>query len=360
MNEEPESQVKIFIKKFEKILNLLLSLRLKSKDSFTEDVSFLLEKALDHLKQIDVANSEDHGHSVSIRNQIFKQFFADTLNVTKTSPIHPPIIIFSIKLLNELSNTESRFKKSITASPETFAQIQQIITTPLIENAEVKHELLQFFSSLSKFHSGCEWIWLSGFLQFITTCLEDRAVFIRKTAQELTTEILMSLTGNRKKEVYERLLIPIRTYEAQLNNGLQNRSDGLQLYFSVLENHIEKNFLEKDNRSGSELAELDVEDLLIGVAKKTTSHKCVQMIYSLLVCIYAKCASEESGNEVKIKEWEVKTVGIIQQVLDAQSVATALNVTSKSLFFWSHLSGCKEFQLDLVHIMVSSTSFWGY
>ena len=344
--DSSETTVNVFLRKFDKILNFVLSLRGKT---FSDEVSFLLEKALDHLKVIDTSNTNDDVHSALIETLINKQFFSETLNVATTPLAHVPILIFSIKALNELTNNDRRFHKFISASPDTFHQIHQIVMTAYVDKAEVKHALLEFFLCLSKFHKGREWIWSCGLLQFITQCLEDRAVFIRKTAQELIHNILMLSTTDQTKEMFERLLILMRKHVSELNNK-QNQSDSMEIYLSVLSSYIETNMAENStNSSGSELISLNIEDFLMNLAQSSVDKKLLGNVCSLMVGIYAKCASENASETTR---WKDKTLELIKFVLNKELMQATLMVVSKSLFYWSNLKSNTEFQLGLVHIMV--------
>ena len=347
MKDISESRVNTFLNKFDKLLSFLLTQKGKK---FSKDASLYLEKALDHMKVIDDSNTADDTHSALIEIVAGKQFFAETLRATNASSTPLPVLTFSIKVLSKLSDSEPRFQKSLSEFPETFVQIHENISTTFAEQAEVKQSLLHLFLSLSKFHRGRDWIWNHGLLRFVTQCLDDRAFFVKQAAQELTQQILFSSTANQRREIFERLQISMRGHESQFNSQ-QNQSDRLETYFSVLENYIEKNLAENNtDNSAIELVSLNIEEFLMNLAQSSTNQRFLGKVCSFMVSIYAKCASEKATEN---SIWKKKTLEIIQLVLKKKLMQATLVTVSKSLFYWSYLRDETEFQLDLLHIMVT-------
>lgn len=347
MDEELECSMNVFSTKFDRFLGFLLSSR---GETFTDGISFLLEKALDHLKVANNSFAIKDAYSV-FQTATIKRFFSETLDVT-TSSVNLPILVFSISVLSELSSNQQRFQKSYSEYPEAFLYIQKITSSELIEKTEVKSTLMHFFLSLSKSHEGREWIWSCGLLRFTTQCLEDPAVYIRKPAKELTHTLLMSSTDDQRKEIFERLLILMKKWTI-VSKSQQNQNDFLETYLIVLESYIERNLVEnRTNYSGRELVSLGIEDLLMDLAQNSSNQKFLGQICSLMAGIYAKCAYESA---TEISSWKSKTLEIIQLVVSKDLAQVTLNVVSKSLFFWSYIDH-KEFQLNLIHIMVKSYS----
>lgn len=349
-----------FLKKFDKALQLLNSFSEKSKSNFSENVSFLLDKALDHLKKLETEDEResrdgDLTHTTLIKSQSVKEFFSRTLNVTRAPIIHPPITIFAIKLFTQLTKSEARFRLMMSEANAVFSKIQQLTETTIVENSEIKQTLLSLFLSLASFRGGQDWLWASRMLLFITDCLSDRTIFTRKTARELINSVLPLMDDDPRNVIMAKLLEPVLQAGTKLDHR-QIESDRLKPFFEVLENYLER-CLSSGNLSGklvgSQLLSGDVERALINLVQCAEHEKLLMQAGSLLAAIYAKSASE-LGSEHQ-SSLEEKNLKVIQMILRRAFLRPTLNVVSNSLFFWSRLEGStRKFQMQLVCVMVDT------
>lgn len=352
-----------FLQKFNATLSLLKSFCTKPKASFSENVSFLLDKALDHLKKQGTGNVKigrgEMAHMALIRSKNVKEFFSETLKVSRAPVIHPPIIIFSIQLFTELTSNEARFQLMFAESSSIFPVIQQLTETTIVENSEVKQILLGLFLCLSKFKSGQQWLWSSGALVFIVDSLSDRTIFTRKTAQELMNLILPIMDQVQRKTILTGLLAPIIQAGSKLDHH-QIESDRLRPYFEVLEGYMDHCLSARVHREQpvAELSSSDFERALLNLVQSAENEKLLSQAGSLLAAIYAKCASESPVDEHDSFEREKeKTMKLIQLILRRGILRSTLSVTSQALYYWSQLDTAKDFQVQLVCIMVTLLIF---
>ncbi len=356
-----------FLQKFEKALQLLNSFSEKSKASFSENVSFLLDKVLDHLKKLEeeemVNTRKPTGiggisfHSALIRSKISKDFFSETLKISRAPTIHPPIIIFSLKLITELTSNHHRFQNMQAECAPVFQRIQELTETTVVENSEIKQTLLIMFLRLAKFKDGQEWLWSSGVLLFIISSLSDRTIFTRKTAQELIKYILPLMGGDQRKTILEHLLSPIIQAGNKLDHQ-QIESDRLRPFFEVLEGYMEHCLSSPLARSSIEemghgkIVSPEVERALLNLVQSAENEKLLSQAGSLMAAVYAYSSVVESGSALP-NSYRISTLTLIQKILYRGFIRPTINVTSESLFFWSRLDGTKDFQIQLACIMVS-------
>ena len=358
--KDGDNELEEFLQKFNATLNLLKEFCSKPKASFSENVSFLLDKALDHLEKEEGDNEKlrqgDAAHLALIRSRNLKEFFSETLKTSRATVIHPPIIIFAIKLFTELTSNEARFQAMSEESSSVFPMVQQLTETTIVENSEIKQVLLSLFLNLSKFRSGQQWLWRSGSLAFIADSLSDRTIFTRKTAQELMNLILPIMEQDQRKAILVELLGPV----VQAGNKLDHRqieSDKLRPYFEVLENYMEQCLSVKNHSelTGGELSSFEVERALLNLAQTAENEKLLSQAGSLLGAIYANRASRSPKYEQG--SYEEKTMKLIKLILRRGFPRSTLSVTSQSLFFWSQLDSAKDFQVQLVCIMVNNSFY---
>ena len=356
-----DQEQEIFLQKFDKALLLLSSFCDKNKASFSENVSFLLDKALDHLKKLEndcsaELKAKDSTHQALIQSKTVIAFLTDTLKVSKAPIIHPPIIVFSIKLVMQLSRNETRFQLLHSTCPEVFILIQQLKETTITENSEIKQTFLSLFSSLSKFKMGQDWLWTSGSLLFAVQSLADRTVFTRKTAQELLNSIFPSVDADKRQILLKNVFDPISQARKHSENP-QIESDRLKPFFEVLESYIENCLTSnKPDSTGSHLSALDCEKILTELLSSAENEKLLSQTGSVLVAFFAKCASETINN-AEISSWEDKTLKVIQLILRRGFIRPTLSVTSQSLFYWSHVKTTQtSLKAPLLHLMVHNNS----
>lgn len=354
MGARDESKASLFIQKFDKALTLLNSFCDKSKSSFSENISFLLDKSLDHLKQLndetdEESKSNEEPHLALIQSKSVKQFFQEVLKISRVPTIHPSIITFAINLLVELTSNETRFLCMYSELPDIFILIQQLKETTIIENNEFKQSILLFFLSLAKFKAGQQWLLSSGSLHFTVQSLSDRTIFTRKTAQELINCVLPKLDEIERETVLTELLEPILQAGQRLDNH-QIESDKLKPYFEVLERYVEYNLMtNNEDKTATFLSTKNAEKALFNIVSCAENEKLLSQSGSLLAAIYAKNALEKEEEQ---SSWEAKTLALIQLILRRGLLRATLNVTSQSLFFWAQLKSANSFRAHLVHLMV--------
>lgn len=355
MGGQCEDQSNPFIQKFDRVLTLLLSFCDKSKASFSENISFLLDKSLDHLKILDTENVTERRnctHLALIQTLNVKKLFQEVFKISRLPFVHSSITSFAINLLVELTKNEVRFKAMYSESKGVFDQIHQLTETTFIENSEMKKSVLNFFFSLSKFQCGRDWLLTSGSLSFIVSSLSDRTVFIRKAAQESICYILPLLDETQREKVLLELLNPVLQAGQKLENH-QIESDKLKPYFEVLEYYIDHSLLSHTNdKTGAFLSTNNAEVALENIVSRAENEKMLSQAGSLLVAIYAKNAIESSTINRQSTIWEDKTLLLIQLILRRGFLRSTLNVTSQSLVFWTRLQGAKSFHSQLVHLAV--------
>ena len=357
MGAKDENKLDQFLHKFDKALSLLNSFCDKSKSSFSENISFLLDKSLDHLKRLDTEEMKDCDltHVALIKNSNVKHFLNEVLKVSKAPNIHPSIITFAINLLVQLTSNEARFQLMYSESQDALIKVQQLTETTIIENSEIKQAVLHFFLSLAKFKSGQQWLLTSGSLLFSVQSLSDRTIFTRKTAQELINFVLPFLDDAEREILFKGLLDPIQQAGIKLENH-QIESDKLKPYFEVLEYYVGLTLTSnKMDKTGSCFCAMNADKVLHNIVSSAENEKLLTQAGSLLTGIYAKCALE---CEEERATWESKTFALIQLILRRGFLRSTLNVTSSSLFFWSQLKTASGFQAQLVYLMVNlSVSF---
>lgn len=355
MGARDECKTNPFIQKFDKALSLLESFCDKSKSSFSENISFLLDKSLDHLKKLDKENDEDlqpndDTHIALIQSTNVKHFYKEVLRVSKIPMVHPSIITFAINLLVELTNNEARFQLMYSESKYVFVQVQQLTETTIIENSEFKQSILSFFLNLAKFRAGRQWLLSSGSLLFTVQSLSDRTIFTRKTAQELINITLPLLEESQRETIFTELIEPILQAGRKLENN-QIESDKLKPYFEVLERYFECTLISNtEDKTAAFLFSKNIEKALFSIVSCAENEKLLSQAGSLLAAAYAKSALE---SEEERSSYESKTLVLIQLILRRGFLRSTLNVTSQSLFFWSQLKTANVFQTQLVHLMVS-------
>ena len=355
MGAKDESNSNQFLQKFDKALSLLNSYCDKPKSSFSENISFLLDKSLDHLKKLDSdsikeGKSLDPTHAALIQSQSLKIFFNEVLKISKVHSIHSSIITFAINLLLQLTNNEVKFELMYSESPNTFVKIQQLTETTFVENNEFKQSIMNFFLSLSKLKAGLQWLLTSGSLLFIVDSLSDRTIFTRKKAEEAINHALPHLNDANLEIIFEKLLEPI----IKAGNKLQNHqieSDKLKPYFEILEHNVTVALTSNEmDKTGKTLSSLNTEQVLHNIVSSAQNEKLLTQAASLLAAIYAKCAVE---NEKEQNSWELKTLALIQLILRRGFLRVTLTVISQSLFFWSQLKASSLLE-QLVHLTVTA------
>ena len=356
--EDQDVRLSEFLQKFDKALLLLNSFCDKSKASFSENISFLLDKALDHLKKLEndlpiEFKANDSTHQALIQSTTVRAFLTETLKVSRAPILHPPIVIFSIKLVMHLSNTEKRFQFLHSSCPDVFTCIQQLKETTITENSEVKQTFLGLFSSLAKFNLGQEWLWTSGSLLFAVESLADRTVFTRKTAQELLNSVFPAVDEEKRQILLKHIFSPITEARVRSDNNPQIESDRLKPFFEVLESYIENCLIEsKSDSTGAHLTTMDAEKVLTELLSSAENEKLLSQAGSLLVAYFAKCASETTNN-AEISSWENKTMKLIQLILRRGFIRPTLTTTSQSLFYWSHVKTTQtSLKAPLLYLMV--------
>ena len=318
MGAKDENNVNDLLQKFEKVLSLLNKYCEKSKSSFSENISFLLDKSLDHLKQLDIEDAKgshtcDVVHTSLIQNRNVKHFFDEVLKVSKASNIHTSILTFAIDLLTQLTRNENRFQLMYAESPNIFVQVRQLTETTVIEGSEFKQSILNLFLSLAKFKAGQNWLLNSGTLLFIIESLSDRTVFTRKTAQEVMITVLPQLDEAPREEVLKKLLKPIHNAGNKLENN-QIESDKLKPYFAVLESCVELSLIsgKQSDKIGASLLSLSADITLHKIASNAQIEQLLIRAGSLLVAIYAKGALECENERIAL---EAKTSTLVQLIL---------------------------------------------
>ncbi|KAI9561883.1 hypothetical protein GHT06_012845 [Daphnia sinensis] len=336
MGAQDETNFSAFLQKFEKALSLLKSYCDKPKSSFSENISFLLDKSLDHLKKLDSddvcdLHLVDPTHAALMHSQGVKVFFNEVLKISKIHSIHPSIMTFAVNLMLQLTNNEVKFNLMYSESQNIFTKIQQLMETTIVENNEFKQSIMSFCLGLAKFPAGLKWLLTSGALLFIVDSLSDRTIFIRKKAEEIINLVLPLVDDVQRETIFTKLVEPI------LKAG--NR----------LENHqIESDKLKPDKSAGILLA-LNTETVLFTIVSTAENEKLLTQSASLLAAIYAKCALE---NEKEHCSWETKAVSLIQLLLRRGFLRVSLRVISHSLFAWSQLEISGSFVKQLVRFMV--------
>jgi hypothetical protein len=355
MGAKDESSSSQFLQKFDKALFLLKSYCDKPKSSFSENISFLLDKSLDHLKKLDgdsikEAQFLDPTHVALIQSQSVKVFLNEVLKISKVHSIHSSIITFSINLLLQLTNNEAKFELMYSESPNIFVKIQQLTETTIVENNEFKQSIMNFFLSLSKLKAGLQWLLTSGSLLFIVDSLSDRTIFTRKKAEEAINYALPLLNDANREIIFTKLLEPILKAGNKLENH-QIESDKLKPYFEILEHYVTLTLSSnKMDTTGKTLSSLNTEQVLHNIVSTAQNEKLLTQASSLIAAIYAKCAME---NEKEQNTWEIKTVSLIQLILRRGFLRVTLIVISQSLFFWSQLK-TSSLVGQLVHLMVNA------
>lgn len=356
MGAKDESNFDQFLQKFDKALSLLNSYCDKPKSSFSENISFLLDKSLDHLIKLDndsikETQSLDPTHAALIKSQSVKIFFNEVLKISKVHSIHSSIITFAINLLLQLTNNEVKFELMHSESPNIFIKIQQLTETTVVENNEIKQSIMNFFLSLSKIKAGLYWLLNSGSLLFVVESLSDRTIFTRKKAEEAINYALPLLDDVNRETIFTKLLEPILKAGNKLENH-QIESDKLKPYFEILEHYVTltltSNIMDK---TGKTLSSLNTEQVLQNIVSSAENEKLLTQAASLIAAIYAKCALE---NEKERNAWEIKTIALIQMLLRRGFLRVTLSVISQSLFFWSHVKTSNFLVGQLVYLMVNA------
>lgn len=356
MGAKDESSSSQFLQKFDKALSLLNSYCDKPKSSFSENISFLLDKSLDHLKKLDNdsikgAQFLDPAHAALIQSQSVKVFLNEVLKISKVHSIHSSITTFAINLLLQLTNNEAKFELMYSESPNIFIKIQQLTETTIVENNEFKQAIMNFFLSLSKLKAGLQWLLTSGSLFFIVDSLSDRTIFTRKKAEEAINYALPLLNDANREIIFTKLLEPILKVGNKLENH-QIESDKLKPYFEILEHYVTLTLTSnKMDKTGKTLSSLNTEQVLHNIASRAQNEKLLTQAASLIAAIYVKCAME---NEKEQNSWEIKTISLIQLILRRGFLRVTLTVISQSLFFWSQLKTSSCLVGQLVHLMVNA------
>lgn len=354
MRAQDENDFGNFLHKFDKALSLLQSYCDKPKSSFSENISFLLDKSLDHLKKLDSGEicdlqPVDPTHVALIQNQNVKLFFNEVLEISKVHSIHPSIMTFAINLLLQLTNNEDKFNLMYSESQNIFSKIQQLMKTTIVENNEFKQSIMNLFLSLAKFQAGLKWLLDSGSLFFIVNSLSDRTIFTRKKAEETINHVLPLVDGVQRETIFTKLLEPIFKAGNRLENN-QIESDKLKPYFEVLANYIALTLVaNKTDMSAGTLLALNTEEVLYNIVSTAENEKLLTQSASLLAAIYAMCALE---NEKEHRNWETKAISLIQLLLRRGFLRVNLRVISHSLFVWSQLETSSVFVKQLVRLMV--------
>lgn len=354
MGAQDVTNFNTFLQKFEKALSLLKSYCDKPKSSFSENISFLLDKSLDHLKKLDsddVCDLQpvDPTHAALIKSQNVKVFFNEVLKISKIHSIHPSIMTFAVNLLLQLTNNEVKFNLMYSESQNIFAKIQQLMETTIVENNELKQSIMDFFLSLAKFPAGLKWLLTSGSLLFIIDSLSDRTIFTRKKAEEIINHVLPLVDDIQRETIFTKLIEPIFTAGNRLENH-QIESDKLKPYFEVLANYITQTLVtKKGDKSAGTLLALNTEKVLFNIVSTAENEKLLTQSASLLAAIYAKCALE---NEKGRCNWEIKAVSLIQLLLRRGFLRVSLTVISHSLFVWSQLETSSMFVKQLVRLVI--------
>ena len=356
MGAKDERNFDQFQQKFDKALSLLNSYCDKPKSSFSENISFLLDKSLDHLIKLDndsikETKSLDPTHAALIKSQSVKIFFNEVLKISKVHSIHSSIITFAINLLLQLTNNEVKFELMYSEAPNIFIKIQQLTETTVVENNEIKQSIMNFFLSLSKIKAGLYWLLNSGSLLFVVESLSDRTIFTRKKAEEAINYALPLLDDVNRETIFTKLLEPILKAGNKLENH-QIESDKLKPYFEILEHYVTltltSNIMDK---TGKTLSSLNTEQVLQNIVSSAENEKLLTQAASLIAAIYAKCAME---NEKERNAWEIKTIALIQMLLRRGFLRVTLSVISQSLFFWSHVKTSNFLVGQLVYLMVNA------
>lgn len=356
---EPEE--KTFLVKFDKAISLLWSFSEKSKASFSENVSFLLDKTLDQLRNIANNPGIDKVEATALKDQLFhhlinsrrvQDFLLDTTRVSRALVAHTPVLVFSLNLVGELSNNLSKFEALNSAAPELFQNIQKLVETTVVEHCDVKQAFLQLFSSLSRFKEGQKWLWNSRTFIFIIHCLGDRTIFTRKAAQEIVTFVFPFLDEKQKNDALEHLSEPLFEAAEQHKEELSLiESDKLKPYFEVLQNCVELSLTHnRDDKIGTTLINMNSEKSLNILVLKSGNDKLPVHAGSLLVAIFAKYAAETEGQRI---EYQNKTLSLLKLILNRGYLRSALHVLSQSLFYWSNLKLADAFHLQLSRLMVT-------
>lgn len=351
---------KIFLLKFEKAISLLWSFSAKPKASFSENISFLLDKTLDQLKTISNNSNYDKNEEGIKAGQFFhaligskrvQDFLLDTTTVSKASTLHTPVLVFSLNLITELSNDAQKFNSFQSTVPDVLLNVQRLVETTVIEHCDVKQAFLHIFSSLSKFKEGQKWLWSSTSFLFITQCLGDRTIFTRKSAQEISTFVFPFLDEKQKNDLFKTLFEPLFEAAKQPREELSLiESDKLKPYFEVLQSCIELSLTnKKEDKIGKSLIEMGAEKCVNALILKSGNDKLPMQAGSLAVAMFAKCAAE---SENEILEYQTKTLSLLRLILNRGYLRSALQVLSQSLFGWSHLKLAEDFHVQLSRLMV--------
>jgi len=288
MGAKDESSSSQFLQKFDKALSLLNSYCDKPKSSFSENISFLLDKSLDHLKKLDNdsikgAQFLDPAHAALIQSQSVKVFLNEVLKISKVHSIHSSITTFAINLLLQLTNNEAKFELMNSESPNIFIKIQQLTETTIVENNEFKQAIMNFFLSLSKLKAGLQWLLTSGSLFFIVDSLSDRTIFTRKKAEEAINYALPLLNDANREIIFTKLLEPILKVGNKLENH-QIESDKLKPYFEILEHYVTLTLTSnKMDKTGKTLSSLNTEQVLHNIASRAQNEKLLTQAASLIV-----------------------------------------------------------------------------
>ena len=351
----PVKEVQIILPKIEKVLDLLLTFSRNSKASFAENITCLLDKALDHVTKLETEeNSKQSGGSdafiVLIHNAAIRKFINEILNVTTAPVVDPPILIFTIKLVLQLSSTEEKFTKFRREYEDVLIKIRQLSETTAVENNEVKHTLLTYFLALSKFQAGQKWLIDSSMFIFAIQSLEDRAIFIKKTSKEVVCLLMPALQEDQGKVAFENLLKPFAETQSTLGNH-QLLCDKLEPFIDVLEYYLEKCLTGQLKSGGKMMRAQHLEALFLDLTRTINNEKLLSKVCSILGGVYTIYASEDPKNR---KQYEEKTLWIIQLLLNRGFLRAALITISQSLFYWVHISAADEFHLHLVYLMVKN------
>lgn len=342
-----------FMLKFENVLKLLATYRDKPKACFSENVSFLLDKALDHLQKLDCgdafkASSERCLFLVNIiNNSTVRGFLLDTLDASKALSVQPPVLIFAIKLVEQLGNSEEKFKVLHFHCPAIFSQIERLILIETSRSSDTKHVLLILFVTVAKFQSGRDWLLQTPIPVFAVKSLEDRAIFTRRKAQELVTLILPLLPFERQGEVITQMLNPVGM---TVITNVQMANDRLEPCIDVLGKYVETllPISAPESPSGNAIPD-GLEDILLSRAKALGNEDLYAKLCSLMVGIYVSRAARDGRS----KYWEEETWTAIELCLRRGFVRSTVTIASNGLFYWSHLGSSENFQRQLIFVMAS-------
>ena len=339
-----------FLDKFEKILILLRAFSADTNATFTENVTCLLDKALDHVSKLELSKERSPVILTTlILNPAIRSFLEENL-IYKEICVHTPILVFSVKMVSLMVGTGAQFVDFRTTSDHILTQVEKLVDSKAVDNSDIKHSLLVLFLTLSKHESGQLWLLQSGVLGFIVKCLEDRAIYIRKTAKEIINGILPTLTEQQVKDVLNSLLLPFSQVQVNFDNH-QLLSDKLQPYIDVLENYVEVSLSSRKANSFQHIRTMGLDQLLYDLVQKVNNETLLIRLCSLLVGIYVKSAHEDP-QYLKINE--EKTFQIFQLLLDRGLLRASIMVITNSLYYWSHLVFAKDMQRQLMALMVSS------